>query len=119
MVSRLEKGGGALVLDGDRIKYSVPKGSNEAQELLAELRKHREEVQELLRQRAISGGAESRFRQPHAKLFPFIGRKVRTSSGPGVLLQAFADRVTVLLDSELSKCAVFAPQEVAPCDWSV
>jgi len=63
--------------------------------------------------------SKSRFGQSHAWLFPFLGRKVRTPAGPGTLQQVFADRITVLLDSELSKCAVFAPQEVAPCDWSV
>jgi hypothetical protein len=61
---------------------------------------------------------ERRFGQPHARLFPFIGRKVRTPTGSGTLLQVFADRVTVLLDSELSRCAVFTPLEIAPCDWS-
>jgi hypothetical protein len=109
-----------LVLDGDRIRYSIPKGSREAQELLAELRKRREEVTELLRQRTdASVSAERRFGQPHARLFQFLGRKVRTPLGPGTLLQVFADRVTVLLDSELSRCTVFTPLEIAPCDWSV
>jgi hypothetical protein len=61
--------------------------------------------------------AERRFGQPHAKLFPFIGRKVGTSAGPGTLLQVFAEHVTVLLDSELSKCAVFAPSEIEPVSW--
>jgi hypothetical protein len=56
--------------------------------------------------------AERRFGQPHAKLFPFLGRKVRTPGGPGTLLQVFADRVTVLLDSDLDKCAVFSPEEI-------
>ena len=58
--------------------------------------------------------AERRFGQPHAKLFPFIGRKVRTPSGPGTLLQVFAERVTVALDSELSRCAFFRPAEIEP-----
>jgi hypothetical protein len=63
-------------------------------------------------------GREGKFRQSHAWLFPFLGRKVRTPSGPGTLLQVFADRVTVVLDTELSRCAVFVPLEIAPCDWS-
>jgi hypothetical protein len=63
--------------------------------------------------------AERRFGQPHAKLFPFIGRKVRTPSGPGTLLQVFAERVTVLLDSELSKCAWFPPGEIEPASWEL
>jgi len=57
---------------------------------------------------------ELRFGHPHAKLFPFIGRKVRTPSGPGTLLQVFAKRVTVLLDSELRRCSAFRPIEVTP-----
>jgi hypothetical protein len=54
------------------------------------------------------------FGQPHAKLFPYIGRKVQTPGGPGTLLQVFAERVTVLLDSELSLCAFFQPGQVEP-----
>ena len=37
--------------------------------------------------------AERRFRQPQAKLFPYIGRKVNTPGGPGTLIQVFAERV--------------------------
>jgi len=122
IMSRLEQSGGTLALDGDRIRYSVPKGSREAQELLAELRKHREGVTELLRQRANEPGepsasfdAERRFGQPHAKLFPFIGGKVRTPQGHGTLLQVFAERATVLLDSERDgSCARFLPTEISP-----
>lgn len=65
---------------------------------------------------ARSLAAELRIGQPHARLLPFLGRKVRTPSGAGTLLQVFAARVTVLLDSDLNKCAVFTPHEIAPCD---
>jgi hypothetical protein len=125
IVSRLERVGGSLSLDGDRIEYAIPRGNREAQQLLAELRKQRERVTEILRLRESepvqdwppeSHDEVRRFGQPHARLFPFLGRKVRTPSGPGTLLQVFADRVTVLLDSELSRCAVFTPLEIAPCD---
>lgn len=61
-----------------------------------------------------SADAERRFCQPHARLFPLLGRKVRTPGGPGTLLQVFANRVTVLLDSELSKCVFFRPAEIEP-----
>jgi hypothetical protein len=57
---------------------------------------------------------EQRFREAHARLFPFIGRKVRTPEGPGTLLQVFAERVTVLLDSERDKCSFFTPTQIEP-----
>ena len=122
IVSLLEKGGGKLALDGERIRYSIPSGDAEALALLSELRKHRDGVKGLLRQRAAklrgwppaSAHAEQCFCQPHARLFPFLGRKVRTPNGPGTLLQVFASRVTVLLDSELSKCSFFRPAEIEP-----
>jgi hypothetical protein len=68
--------------------------------------------------RAQMEDREYRFGQPRARLFVFLGRKVRTPGGPGTLLQVFADRVTVLLDAELSNCVVFTPQEITPCDSS-
>jgi hypothetical protein len=51
IVSRLEESGGTLVLDRDRIRYSVPSGDAEARALLAELRKHRSEIAAFLRDR--------------------------------------------------------------------
>ena len=62
---------------------------------------------------------EARFSQPHAKLFPFLGRKVRTPNGPGTLVQVFADRVTVLLDAELSRCSFFPPIQIEPVCWDL
>jgi hypothetical protein len=63
--------------------------------------------------------AERRFGQSHAKLFPFLGRKVRTPEGAGMLVQVFADRVTVLLDTEREKCAWFEPGRVEPVSWEL
>ena len=128
VVSRIEELGGYLALDADGgIRYRVPKDSLEAQGLLAELRKHRERVMELLRQRKAnecnwppaSLDAERRFAQSHAKLFPYLGRKVRTPGGLGTLIQVFAGRATVVLDSELSLCSFFVPDQIEPVSWEV
>lgn len=127
IVSQLEEAGGSLALDGERILYSIPSGNSGAQGLLAELRKHRNGVRELLLHRvemqqrwlAESLDAERRFAQPHAKLFPFIGRKVTTPAGTGTLLQVFAERVTVLLDSELDRCSFFPSAEIEPVSWEL
>jgi hypothetical protein len=62
---------------------------------------------------------ERRFNQLHAKLFPYLGRKVRTPAGPGTLLQVFVERVTVLLDSELSQSSFFRPAEIEPITWEL
>jgi hypothetical protein len=123
IVSRLEQAGGELSLNGDRIEYAIPRSNQEAQELLAELREHRKTLADFLRQRVHehpqkwppqSHEAMRRFSQPHARLFPLIGRKVRTPAGPGTLIQVFADRVTVLLEADLNKCTWFAPGEISP-----
>lgn len=69
--------------------------------------------------------AERRFARPpaelapHAKLFPFLGRKVRTPGGPGTLVQVFANRVTVILDTDLEHCSFFRPEEVRPVSWKL
>jgi hypothetical protein len=40
--------------------------------------------------------AERRFGQPHAKLFPYIRKRVWTPTGPGTLLSAFAEQCEIL-----------------------
>lgn len=121
-VETLESVGGAIRLDGQSVKVKLPPDYPEVEWLLAELRRHRNGVAALLRQRAAkqrnlaqeSLEAEQRFGQPHAKLFTLIGCKVRTPAGPGTLLQVFAERVTVLLDSERDKCSFFTPAQIEP-----
>jgi hypothetical protein len=52
IVSRLKVAGGKLRLDGERIRYSIPSGDDEARSLLAALRKRKSEVADLLRSQA-------------------------------------------------------------------
>jgi hypothetical protein len=60
-----------------------------------------------------------RFAQPHAKLFPFIGRKVRTPRGAGTLIQVFAHRAAVVLEGQLEHCDFFRPDEIEPASWEL
>ncbi len=125
VVERIEGAGGELTVNGQRIRVRLPE---DAAHLLDELRAHKQEVLLLLRKRDGSGpcwpreslDAERKFGgQPHVKLFPFIGRKVRTPEGAGVLVQVFKDRATVLLDREKDKCAWFEPGQVEPVSWEL
>lgn len=124
VVERIEGAGGALRVSGERIRYRLPE---DAAHLLGGLRAHKQEVLLLLRKRGGSGlqwpseslDAERKFGQPHAKLFPFIGRKVRTPEGARTLVQVFRDRATALLDRDVDKCAWFQPGQVEPVSWEL
>jgi hypothetical protein len=145
LVATIEQGGVRLRVDGDRLKLEAPADRVPSPETIAGLRENKAAVVEYLRGRCKPEGiqfssfpnpigrktekleswppesldAERRFGQPHAKLFPYLGRKVRTPAGPGTLVQVFADRVTVLLDLELTRCVFFQPQEIEPIIWGV
>jgi hypothetical protein len=144
LVAVLEQDGVRLRVEGERLKLEAPSDKVPSPETIAGLRENKAAVVEYLRGRSPQPAAiqfssfpdpipwkteklenwppesfevERRFAQPHAKLFPFLGRKVRTPSGPGTLIQVFADRVTVLLDSELSRCTFFVPAQIEPITW--
>jgi hypothetical protein len=52
-------------------------------------------------------------------LFCYVGRKVHTPNGPGLLVQSLHDRARVLLESELDRCAIFHLTEVEPVSWEL
>jgi hypothetical protein len=56
--------------------------------------------------------SEERFGQSHARLFPFIKKRVWTPSGMGLLLQVFEDRCEILLDQ--SRTVHVPPVNVRP-----
>ncbi|HUZ93839.1 MAG TPA: hypothetical protein VMU57_02900 [Edaphobacter sp.] len=122
ILSEIERRGIVVRLDGENLRLAPRRALDP--ELLKDISDHKTEImREAARRGGVhlrsgwppeSLGSERRFCQPHAKLFPFIGYKVRTPQGPGTLLQAFAERVTVVLDTERSKCAIFLPTEVEP-----
>ena len=143
LVMALEQEGVRLRVEGERLELEAPADRVPTQKTIAGLRENKAAVVEYLRGRsksqeiqfssfsdpigwkteklerwpAESFEAERRFGQAHAKLFPFLGRKMRTPAGPGTLIQVFAERVTILLDSEVSKCTSFALGEVQPACW--
>ena len=50
-LDRLQKMGGELFLSGDRVRYRIPADDPEARQLLAEIRRDREAVIEMMRDR--------------------------------------------------------------------
>jgi hypothetical protein len=54
VVSRLEEVGGRLLLDGDRIRYSIPKGSANARALLEIVKAEKQALVSYLRARAVA-----------------------------------------------------------------
>lgn len=50
--------------------------------------------------------SERRFGHPAARLYPIIGKQVRTQFGTGMLLQVFTDRAAVELDSATGKLKI-------------
>jgi len=58
---------------------------------------------------------ERRFGQPHARLFPLIGKRVTTPRGDGMLLQVFSSQVTVALDRRPGAVVdIVPPEDVRP-----
>lgn len=115
------------------VSYSCPRPVIPAvKNAIGILREHKQETVALLSERTKSNlpesrnwpcaslEAEKRFGQPQARLYPFIGRQVRTPRGTGRLLQVFSDRAVVLLDGEFAKPqgeqreAYFDPCDICP-----
>jgi hypothetical protein len=66
--------------------------------------------------------AQERFECLAARLYPFIGRRVRTTLGLGTVLRVSRNRVTVLLDVETTKpekgqkANCFRPTDICPLE---
>ncbi len=123
----LEAAGARLCISEGRIEVEYPKDRRqELAPMLSILRTNRDEVVNLLRRREAQSQiadkwpadcAESavKFGRPYARLFPLIGKKVRTPKGPGILEQVLGPRtVRVALDSNPRKMTTFEADEVLP-----
>jgi TubC N-terminal docking domain len=115
LIHQLEARGAEMRILGDRLR--VQPRSAVPEDLIEEIRKHKPEIMELLR----SGGwptecleSERRFGQPHARLFPLLGRRVATPKGRGRLLQVFASRAAVRLEHAPDILTFLLPEEVRP-----
>jgi hypothetical protein len=121
ILAEITRRGIAVRVDGETLRFRPRLALDD--DLVGRIKEHKAEIiRAVVTERSgqvfhwppESLAAERRFGQPHAKLFPFLGRKVRTPTGPGTLIQVFAERVTVLLDSESDKCSFFRPAQIEP-----
>ena len=83
VVDAIFSAGGTLTLTGGRIRYQIPES---AAPLVTELRCHKTEVLQLLKERDRKNA--------FAHLGPFLGKRVWTPGGPGKLV-AVEDFATV------------------------
>lgn len=58
--------------------------------------------------------SERCFGHATARLYPFIGRQVRTPLGSGVLWQAFTERSGIILDAEPGKVTFMPTTQILP-----
>jgi|SRR5215472_2915915 len=88
ILSEIERRGIVVRVEGENLRLSPRRALDN--ELLKSISDHKKEIMGHTQGcwPLESLEAERRFHcQPHAKLFPFIGRKVRTPQGPGTLIQ--------------------------------
>lgn len=115
LVSELELHGVELKTEGGRVFYR-PAGKPPAN-LVSELRAHKPRVLEVL---DLTGWpqecqeAVTRLGQRHARLFPLLGKRVKTPWGPGRLIQVIASRAAVVLDRSPDTATYFLWDEVLP-----
>jgi hypothetical protein len=63
--------------------------------------------------------SQQRFGHKTARLYPLVGRKVRTTEGPGKLWQVLAGRVGVVLDKDPKKVTFVSVDDVKPLKQNV
>jgi len=101
VVEAILAAGGALVLNGDKIRYQIPE---QAAPLVSELRRLKPDVVLLLKERER--------RDALCHLLPFLGKRVWSPAGPGELL-VVEDYITVRLEDG-TKRRWYDPSVVIP-----
>ena len=113
----LRRSGIELTVSGNRLRVEAPRGavtSELRRVLIARKRELLAALSPAVSWPPESLEAERRFGEPHARLYPFLGRTVETPAGPGRLLQVFVDRVAVVLDHDPRRVTYLLPSEVLP-----
>ncbi len=113
LLSELRSWGAKLGVAGGVIRIEAPKGAV-SPELLAELQAHKPELIDLLTWPEECLEAEREHGHPSARLYPLVGRTVRTPLGSGRLVAALPERAVVIADRRSFSFAVFLPGEIAP-----
>lgn len=119
LLAELERRGIILRPEGDAIHYTAPKGAM-TDELREAIRRHKPEIIALLRHNGSWPPecleAEQRFGCPEARLYPLLGKTVRTPEGTGTLWQVLsAKRIGVVLGADGQRhVAYFSLEEVEP-----
>lgn len=108
LIARVEAAGGHLEPRGDRLRVQAPKPLPD--ELVEALRQHKLEILARLQAQDY----ETRFGQPHARLFP-LPREVDTRYGAGLLVQVFQGHAAVVIGGRavfMDHCDVLSPRTV-------
>lgn len=87
------------------------------QDLADEIRRHKSELLSMLWSQGWPSeclDAVQRFGQPHSRLYPLLGKRVCTPSGPGLLVQVLSPHAGVVLDTDPRKTSFFLWEEIRP-----
>jgi hypothetical protein len=119
-IEKLRQHGATLAVESGTVRISYRCPASDAPKVaraISVLRANKPEVIALLSGwPSASFEAVEKFGTTAARLYPFIGLRVRTPKGTGKLLQVFVDRATVSIDGE-EKTTDFQPDEINP--WVV
>lgn len=63
--------------------------------------------------------SQQRFGHKAARLYPLVGRRVRTEAGPGKLWQVLAGRAGVVLDNDPKKVTFVSVEDIKPLKQNV
>jgi len=129
-IAALKAIGAELWVEGDEVKLRYPPSrTKRVKPLLDELRQQRQAVLEIVQQTCVShtGAPEKqiwprrclevaeRFDRPYMRLYPLIGKKVSTPSGPGKLEQVLGPKlVRVVLDCNPTRMTTFDWEQILP-----